>query len=422
MTGRRAATGMLLAVLVAAGCWRGGDDGRTTVEVLVAGDPVETAGYEALAEAFEADVEDVDIELVVVAGREDLLARLSSGFAGGRPPDAFLVNHRYIGQLAAAGALDPVGDRLVEAGDIDLDDLAPAAVEAFRVDGRVVCLPQNQSSLVAYYNADLFEQAGLAPPEPGWTWDDLVATATALTHPERGVWGLGVEPSLIRLAPFVWSNGGEVVDDREAPTAVPLGDGPGREALDFFLDLQLVHGVVPPDREEQGRDREARFLDGDLGLLLESRRVVPTLRTVEDFVWDVAPLPVAPAGEPASVLHSDGWCVAAEGDVGAAARFVEFALGEEGQRIVAQTGRTVPSRRSVAASPAFLDPDRPPASAQVFLDAVPMLRVLPSAVGYPRAEGEADRVLEDLFYGRVDREEGVRRLVERTGELLRDGG
>ena len=27
--------------------------------------------------------------------------------------------------------------------------------------------------------------------------------------------GLGVEPTIIRVAPFVWSNGGELVDDEE---------------------------------------------------------------------------------------------------------------------------------------------------------------------------------------------------------------
>ena len=29
-------------------------------------------------------------------------------------------------------------------------------------------------------------------------------------------YGLGVEPSIIRLAPFVWSNGGDIVDDSAA--------------------------------------------------------------------------------------------------------------------------------------------------------------------------------------------------------------
>ena len=39
----------------------------------------------------------------------------------------------------------------------------------------------------------------------------------------------------------------------------------------------------------------------------------------------------------------------------AAWRFVEFALGPEGAPVIAKTGRTVPSLKSVAESDAFLD-------------------------------------------------------------------
>ena len=35
----------------------------------------------------------------------------------------------------------------------------------FRWDGEQVCLPQNVSSLVVYYNADLFRRAGVALPK-----------------------------------------------------------------------------------------------------------------------------------------------------------------------------------------------------------------------------------------------------------------
>ena len=58
----------------------------------------------------------------------------------------------------------------------------------------------------------------------------------------------------------------------------------------------------------------------------------------------------------------------------AAWRFVEFALGTKGQEILAQTGRTVPSLKSVAGSNAFLDPAQKPKNSQVFLDVIPTIR------------------------------------------------
>ena len=35
-------------------------------------------------------------------------------------------------------------------------------------------------------------------------------------------YGLGVEASIIRLAPLVWSNGGEIVDSEKNPTRLTL--------------------------------------------------------------------------------------------------------------------------------------------------------------------------------------------------------
>lgn len=412
---------ILAAVACAlAACGTGGAADRSEIQLTLFGDPVETAGYATMVSEFETANPDVEVTLAPVATQADLLARLTTAFAGGAPPDVFLVNFRTYGQFAAQGALAPVQPHLDASDVLDADDFFPQVFEAFRFDGEeLTCMPQNLSSLQVYYNADRFDAAGLDRPRAGWTWDDFLAAARALTG--DGAYGLGVEPRIIRLAPFVWSNGGDVVDDPDAPTTLTLDAGPARDALDWFLDLSLVHGVVPPDREEQSREAEARFLDGDLGMLLDSRRAVPTLRTIEQFSWDVAPLPVAPGGEPATILHSDAYCLSAEGDVDAGWRLVEFAMSERGQTILAESGRTVPSRIDVASSPVFLEPDLPPASSEVFTDAATHLRATPHTATWPRVEKEADTLLEEIFYGRAAREAGIRALVESTRPLFSAG-
>ena len=395
-----------------------GEAGETIVSFVLFGDPTETAGYETLAAQFEAANSDVDVQLGPVASQDDLLARLTTSFAGGNPPDVFLINYRSYGQFAQQGVLASVADRLIASEVIAEDEFAEPALAAFRFDGaELTCLPQNVSSLALYYNIGLFEAAGLPLPEAGWTWADFLTAAQRLTG--DGQYGLGTQASLIRLAPFVWSAGGEVVDDDAAPTALTLDTPDARRGVDFFLDLQTEHGVVPPEAEEQSRESEARFLDGDLGMYLNSRRVVPTLRTIESFQWDVAPLPVGPAGEPVSILHGDAYCMSAASSVqGVAWRFIEYASSVEGQTVLAESGRTVPSRTDVASSEAFLRTDVPPASARVFLDALATLRALPHTARWSQVEGVADELIEAMFYGRLEREEGLRRLADVTGPLL----
>ncbi|NJP30980.1 ABC transporter substrate-binding protein [Micromonospora thermarum] len=419
-TWRRVCAALVTVLLVGSGCTSGdGAEDRAGITVVLFGDAEEVAGYRTLVAGFTEANPDVDVTLSPVATQDELMARLTTSFAGGRPPDVFLLNYRRYGQFAAQGAIEPVQSYLDASTAIKESDFSPRALDAFRFDGKALtCLPQNLSSLVVYWNADLFRAAGVPAPAAGWTWDDFLAAAKALTRDGR--YGVGVEPSIARLAPFVWSNRGELVDDPARPTALTLGGNPAtRKAVDWFLDLQLRHRVVPPDAEEQSESSEARFLRGTLGMYLSSRVAVPTLRTIEGFTWDAAPLPVAPGGVPASILHSDAYCMSAGlPDHRPAWRFIEYAMGADGQRTMAESGRTVPSRLDVAGSPAFLDPAEPPRSSHVYLDAEPHLRATPRTATWARVEKETDTLLEEVFYGRVDREEGLRRLEETVRPLF----
>ncbi|HVM21426.1 MAG TPA: sugar ABC transporter substrate-binding protein, partial [Egibacteraceae bacterium] len=284
-----------MAAVVLAACATAAPQSADLAEIqfVLFGDATETAGYQRMIDEFHETTPGVRVTMSPVAKQDDLLAKLTTGFAGGSPPDVFLINYRKYGQFAAQGVLAPVQPYLDASDNLDEGDFAQTSMDAFRFDGEeLTCLPQNVSSLVVYYNADAFADAGVDPPTPGWSWDDFLAAAQALTGDGR--YGVGVEPSLIRLAPFVWSAGGDLVDDHEDPTRLTILDGRARAAVDFFLDLQSEHGVVPPEREELSLDAESRFVNGGLGMLLDSRRVVPTLRTITGFEWDVAPLPVAP--------------------------------------------------------------------------------------------------------------------------------
>ena len=57
-----------------------------------------------------------------------------------------------------------------------------------------MCLPQNLSSLVVYYNRDLFDAAGVPYPEAGWTWAEFLDAAKALT---RDIDGDGLPTSMV---------------------------------------------------------------------------------------------------------------------------------------------------------------------------------------------------------------------------------
>ena len=183
------------------------------VSFMVFGDPAELAAYESLVAAFESEHPDIAVELVHVPSASDYRARLGVDFAAGDPADVVLINYRRYAPFAAMGALEPLAPYLRESDVISENDFFKVATEPFKWRGQLMCIPQNISSLVVYYNRDLFDAAGLAYPADDWTWDDFLATAQALTLDLDGdgdtdQYGLGTEASIFRLAPFVWGNGG----------------------------------------------------------------------------------------------------------------------------------------------------------------------------------------------------------------------
>ena len=419
---RRLASVFLLAVVAAAcsGSAQPGDERTPPLRVQVSGEPEETKVYGALVKAFEKSEGGFDVELVEVADKDEHLAKLTTSFAGGDAPDVFLVNFREYSQFVVRGAVVPY-ETYAGANDVQLLDYYPQPLEAFTFERKLQCMPQNISSLVVYYNTELFRKAGLKRPRAGWSWEDFRQTARALTEGE--VYGLGIEPSLIRLAPFVWSNGGEIVDDLHEPTTLTFDQPESRAALEYIVSLVRDDQVVPSEEDVAAQDLETRFVTGKLGMFLSSRRDTPVLREVQGLQWDVAPLPVAE--QPAGILHSDGYCIAAGAGNDRpedAARFIAFATGEQGQTITALGGRTVPALKSVARSGAFLDPTQLPAHPEVFLEGIDAIRRTPVLATWPEIEDVAEEILTRAFY-----EEGytidaaIEALNQQTDPLFQEG-
>ncbi|MGB1253755.1 MAG: extracellular solute-binding protein, partial [Candidatus Promineifilaceae bacterium] len=170
------------------------------------------------------------------------------------------------------------------------------------------------------------------------------------------------------------------------------------------IDLQTVHQVVPDAVSESAESAESRFLNGTIAMMFNSRRGVPTYRTIQAFEWDVLPLPQGK--QQAGILHSDAYCLSASAEnKDAAWTFIEFANSIAGQTIVAASGRTVPSLKAVANSEAFLDPSLPPANAQIYIDTAKTLRRVPIMAGWVGVEEAANKEIERAFYGHATLEE-----------------
>ena len=375
-----------------------------TIRVQAAGGEGELNALKEMVAAFEASHPGAKVEFTGLAEQGEHISKLGTAFAGGNPPDVFLLNYRRFGRFAAQGVIDPA--RLPGSAS----DFYPQALEAFTLDGTLLCLPQNLSSSVVYVNPALFGDVPL--PKAGWTTADLKSAADALAA--KNVKTIGFEHGMRTVAPFVWLFGGDVVDSLEKPTVITLGSPEAREALTYLKGLVDNGGVTATDAA--AAPPEDRFARGELAMLVDSRRAVPALRKAGGLDFDVVAMPKGDAE--ATLLASDAYCVAKRGkNVALAHEFARYAVGPQGGEVLAKSGRTVPSLKSLAESPAFLAPSEKPKSSRVWLDVAPTVRRLPNVAAWNEAESTASDALEQYFAGKASLDDTVA-LIERESKRI----
>jgi multiple sugar transport system substrate-binding protein len=348
--------------------------------------------------------------------------RLTTTLAGGRVPDVFLFNYRELGVFSKSGVLEPLGTYLAQSSIIHEADFYSLALKPFYdKNGSLQCVPQNASPLVVYYNKALFENAGLPLPTAGWTWDEFLKDAQALTKnvndPRNAQYGVGLKLDLPHLLPFIWQKGGLLVDSDTTPTQFQFGTAETRAGLQQFVDLRQKYQVTPSEEAAISFTPVNRFLAGSVGMIFFSRRLTPTLRKA-NFDWDVVPLPMGK--QAATVLFADGYCIfKASQQKDKVWAFIEFAASAEGQTILTKAGRSVPSLKTVAESSVFLDTTTKPDHDQAFLDALQVARLAPYSPSWAAIEEEANRHLQAGYYGGVSFEEMVAQIQSKTAEWFK---
>src|SRR5210317_145390 len=136
---------------------------------------------------FEAANPDIKVNAIYSGNYDDTRVRALSALASGEPA-----------QLAVMFSIDAYDlieqEYIVAFDDIDgvnsewLKSFYPALMANGQIEGKTWGIPFQRSTIVAYYNKDMFRAAGLDPEAPPATWDEMVNMGKALT--KDGAYGL----------------------------------------------------------------------------------------------------------------------------------------------------------------------------------------------------------------------------------------
>lgn len=209
---------------------------------------------EGLADEFETLHPNVTIDVSSGApSTEDLLQKLSAGFAGGTYPDVSYAYGSWASELAGSERTLDITEQ-VKDPSVGWDQLPAAARQTAQPGGGVtIGFPAVVDNLSLIYNTTVFDAAGVAHPTADWTWDDFRAAAKQLTDTSTNTFGYGYsvsgsEETTWQFWPHLWQNGGEILsEDQKTAT---FDEEPGVRALTFLRDMAVQDKSVYLDQTD----------------------------------------------------------------------------------------------------------------------------------------------------------------------------
>ena len=389
----------------------------------VHGAPDELAAYDAVAEIFDSLYDPATVQ---VRDYDDSAQMLESVEDGEKLPDVFLVSHDDLATLQDEQLTQPVDVLLDERGVDFGDGYSRDALQAFSADDRLQCMPYGISPMVIFYNTELvdfdrLEARGLPFPaeREAWTLEMFAAAAQYASRPSQGAQGFYIDPGLRTLAPFVYSGGGQLFDDDDAPTSLALSEGDSVEAIERTLELLRRPQLTLSEQQASRRSPVEWFERGELGMIAGYRRLVPQLRRVHGLDFDVISMPILDSA--ATVGDITGLCLSAEAaSTPAAADLMVHLLGTPAVERVVRAGYLVPANSEVALSEEFLQPGRLPEHSTVFNNSVRAIQIPPLLSTWPELEDAVAPELDQLVQVPVldDLEERLVEIDEQSRPVL----
>ena len=400
------------AALALAGCTSAGGDGEDATLTLRLWDEKVAEAYEASIAEFEKQHPNIDVELNVVPWA-DYFTTLRNEVGGGGGDDVFWLNGAYFMPYAESGALVNIDETL---GEDARGQWTESAVQQYVYEDALYGVPQlTDGGTGLYLNDELLDEAGVTAEEiSSASWDldpekdTLLPLLQKLTVDENGNnaaspdfnpnkvatygYNAALELQNIQLN-FIGSNGGTYQD---ADGNLTFTDPKTVEAYEYLVALINEHHVAPPAEatNDSGDYTRDLFLQGELAVF-------------QSGTYNLAQVNAVIAAGNANTKYPE-----------AQKALLEWLGSPEGAQFIADSGAAIPAVEDARASydQFWADQD---------VDTAAFFTVLEGQEPFPPVIGDnyaaqADAftpALKEVFLGKVDVEEGLRRAQDAADKL-----
>jgi len=334
----------LALAFAATGCGGGGDGGQGEDNTLTFWSLEDVTdrinATQAIVDRFQQQT-GIQVKLSAIA-EDQFASQIQSASAAGTLPDVVgALSLGFIHSLAADDITDPDAAAAV-VDNLGRETFSERALRLVEVDGKPVGIPSDTWTNLLVYRKDLFEQAGLQPPD---TFERIQTAATRLKQPGRAGIVAATNPAdgftQQTFEYLAVANGCQLTDDEGN---VQLTSPQCVETFRFYGDL-IKNGSITGGQDVD--TTRAAYLAGKSAMLLWSSFILdelaglrkdalptcPECRADKEFLAKNSGFVTAitgpnATGEPAQFGEVTSFAITKDSNTDAAKRFVEFMMSD----------------------------------------------------------------------------------------------
>jgi multiple sugar transport system substrate-binding protein len=320
------------------------------------GGPKEVQTNEVIIELFNGEYEKASAELLHIPS--GYLDKVMAMFAAATPPDVMYASGAWVAGFVHRKAILDLSEYFAQ-NPVLLDDsvyVTRYIKEGNTLQGHNFGTVNGTNAYVVYWNKTLFDEAGVEYPVRGWTWDDMLEAAQALTKTEGDTitqFGVIASRSYQVMETLIRSQGRDLYSSKVMPERFQIDSPEGIWSLQFLQDLIYKYRVAPTAAESEAMPLSSPWESGKVAMEIGHSFAIEHRSEITDWEWDIAHVPM---GKEQGGSYSGGmYFVARETENrDAAFEFAKWYMSDAAQGVFALDGLEAPIMRKWRESDAHL--------------------------------------------------------------------
>jgi sn-glycerol 3-phosphate transport system substrate-binding protein len=250
---------------------------------------------DGFAQAFMKDNPGIKVTPIYAGTYQETIVKALTAHKSGTPPVTSVLLSTDMFTLIDEDAIVPI-DNFVKTADDKawLNGFYKAFMLNSQTAGKTWGVPFQRSTVVMYWNKELFKEAGLDPDKPPTTWGQLKDAATRLTKKDASgnvsQWGVQIPSSGFPYWLFqTLTTPNDAILANETGTQVRFDDPKVIEALRYWVDLGKA-GVHPPGVVEWGTTPKD-FFERKTAIMFTTTGNLTNVKSNAKFDFGVAMIP-----------------------------------------------------------------------------------------------------------------------------------